>query len=206
MLTHELRWWIDPSWKWWWRWWSGVASVGEKSQACILLRSNQSLGWDAPCVAACCAVHPSFPSLIHWLTFTSITIVNRMCQVFRHRNAPRALGHMLDHSASLVLVNCASGYHRAPAMSLILWTFLTVTGWQKIHLQIHDDYCWWWSWAGQWIGLSGSWIWCRSVPPIIVTNPWLAASLPAIAQSVWGYWDGFVPCLPSVLPANVCQK
>ena len=51
--------------------------------------------------------------------------------MFKHRNAARALEHMLNQSASLALVNCASGYHRAPAMSLMLWTFLTVTGWQK---------------------------------------------------------------------------
>ena len=57
----------------------------------------------------------------------SLSIIVNLGQVFKHRNAVRTMAHMLNQSAGLVLVNCASGFHRAPSMALLLWSFLTVT-------------------------------------------------------------------------------
>ena len=182
-----------------------MASVGEKSQVCFLLRSDQSLGWDAPCVAACCAVHPSFPSLIHWLTD---------CH-FHHHCPPDMPGVQASKCSS-----CLGTYaepKRQPCSGELCQRIPQGTCHESYVMDVSDSY-----WVAkksmlritmiivddevdnEWIGVSGSWIWCRAVPPIIVAKPWLAASLPASPQSVWGSWDGFVPCLPSVLPANVC--
>ena len=155
------------------------------------------------CCLLCCSSILSFAhSLIDWLSLPS----------------PLSTGYARCSSIEMLLVPWNICWTKAPA--LLWWIvpadttghlpwvlcygrFWQLLGGKKIHVKNYDDYCWWWV-DNEWIGVSGSWIWCRAVPPIIVAKPWLAASLPASPQSAWGSWDGFVPCLPSVLPANVC--
>ena len=47
-------------------------------------------------------------------------------EVFQHINSPTTLGYILCNPAPFVLLSCVQGYHRTPAMAVILWAYLFV--------------------------------------------------------------------------------
>ena len=49
-----------------------------------------------------------------------------MLQVFQHRDLVDLLKVMLNNPSQYVLLNCVQGYHRTPAVCMLLWIYLYV--------------------------------------------------------------------------------